>query len=441
MTDDTTETATDIKTDRSTRKRSRRKRLVILAILLAILTGAGIYRKNLFKYLGGSGAPAIPAIEVERSDFVDYVELRGEIAVGSASVVKAPYGAGNLQILKLVPNGTKVRKGDAVVSFDPTNLKRDADQYRAALRQADAEVERVRAQQRLQEEQSKTDVVSAEFGLEVARLDASTRDVVPAIESEKNLLAVAKAEQKMRELDAKLASSRAAAEADMARFLRQRDKAREDLEQVERNMAELVLKSPGDGVISLLPNSQARTSILSGSSPTFKEGDRAYSGATIAELPDMTTIYAAAPVYESDRGRVEVGQPVVMRVEAVPDRDHLGVVGEISTLAGIDTSSVPVRKSFDLKVQMEQPDPRLRAGMTATIRVEVERIPDAVVIPSEAVFERGGHLVVYVLEGSRYRERQVRLSRRNGSQVMIASGLEPGERIATQDPTLEESAD
>jgi multidrug resistance efflux pump len=426
-------------TNEKTRKRRNSKRLALSTfIILAILAGTGICLKNHFSE---SGDLEISAVEVKRGDFVDYVELRGEIAVSSASVIKAPAGVGNLRILRIIPNGTRVREGDEVVTFDPTSLERSAQQYRTALKQAEAEIARVQAQQRLQEEQSNTDVISAEFRLETARLDASTRDVVPAIENEKNLLAVARAEQKIRELDARLASSRMAAEADMAAAVRKKDKAQEDLEQAEGNIVKLVLKSPADGVLSILPNSQARTSLLGGSTPIFKEGDNAYAGAVIAELPDMTTIYAVAPVSESDRGRVDVSQPVVMRVEAVPDRDHLGVVGEISTLAGMDTSSVPPRKSFDLKIQMEQPDDRLRPGMTATMRVEVERVPDAVVISPETVFEKGGRLVVYVLEGKNYRERQIHVARRNETQIMVSSGLEPGERIAAKDPTLDDAPD
>ena len=424
------------------RKRRNLKRTaragVISLVILAILAGVGICLKNHFQE---SSSPDISAVEVKRGDFVDYVELRGEIAVGSANVITAPYGIANLQILKIIPDRTRVSKGDDVVSFDPTSIERQAEQLRTGLRQAEAEVERVLAQQRIQEEQIRTDVVSAEFGLETARLDAGTRDVISAIENEKNLLAVARAEQRMRALDARLTSSRIAAEADMARAVRSKEKAQEDLERLEDDMSKLVLKSPADGIISILTNSQARTSLLGNSNPIFKDGDRAWAGAAIAELPDMTTIYAFAPVAESDRGRVDIGQPVIMRIEAVPDRDHHGIVGEISTLSIIDTSSVPVRKAFDLKIHVEQPDERLRPGMTATVRVEVDRVPDAVVIPPETVFEKGSRLVVYVLEGNRYQERQVHLARRSETQIMIASGLEPGERISTKDPTLKDVSD
>jgi HlyD family secretion protein len=408
----------------------------VILLLVLIVAGIGLYvRASQQK----SMVPQVPNIEVKLGDFVDYVELRGEIAVKSSSVISAPYSAGDLRLLKLVSNGTPVKKGDVVAQFDPTSQQQRTDQYRALLKQVEAEIARTQAQQRLTEEQIRTDELSAKFGLERAQLDASTKDVIPAIENEKNLLAVAKAKQKLSELEVKIQSNRIGAEADLSGSLRKKNKSQTDLDQAESKLAELVLKSPSDGIIALLPNSNARTNIIGGSIPTFKEGDRAWAGAAIAELPDMATIHASAPVYEADRGRVETGQPVVMSIEAVPDRDHKGRVSEISSLARIDDSSYPARKSFFLRVQLEQPDPRLRAGMTANMRVEVERIHNALVIPSDAVFEKGGRIVAYVWTKDGYKERVINLARRGGNQVMIASGLNPGDRIASKDPTVKET--
>jgi RND family efflux transporter MFP subunit len=411
----------------------RRLGLLLLVLLLA---GAGIYVWGPWKK---SMAATIPNAEVKLGDFIDYVELRGEIAVRSSKVILAPYNAGDLQILKLVQNGATIKKGDAVVQFDPTSLQRSADQYRATLNQVEAEIARANAQRRLVDEQNQTDVVSAQFGLERAQLDASTRDVVPAIENEKNVLVLAKAEQKLRELDIKLASSHAGAEADLAATLRKRDKAKADLDQAEQNLAALTLTSPSDGVITLLPNSRARLSYVGGATPVFKEGDRAWAGAAIAELPDMTTIHATAPLYEADRGRVELGQPVTLSIEAIPDKEHKGRVSEISPLAKVDYDSYPYRKSFDLRVQLEQPDSRLRAGMTAALRVEVERLHNSIVIPAGAVFDKGGRMVAYVLANGSYQERALNLARRSGAQVLVADGLKQGERVALKDPTLPEN--
>ncbi len=408
-------------------------RRVGLLLLLLLLSGAAIY---LWGPLKKHNRAAIPNAEAKLGDFVDYVELRGEIAVGSAKVITAPYNAGNLQILQIVPNGTHVKKGDTVVVFDPTSLQRSADQFRAALSQVEAEISRANAQRRLSEEQNQTDVMLAEFALERAQLDASTRDVVPAIESEKNALALAKAEQKLNELHTKIASNRVGAEADLAGILRKRDKAKEDLDQAERNLAALKLTSPGDGIITLLSNYRSRTSGMSGPTPVFKEGDQAWAGAAIAELPDMSTIHARAPVLEADRGRVEVGQPVTLRIEAVPDKEHKGRVSEISPLAELDRSTYPTKKSFDLKVELEEPDPRLKARMTAALRIEVERLPNSIVIPEEAVFDKGGRMVAYVLTNGGYQQRLLSLGKRSSGKVLVEDGLKQGERVALKDPAL-----
>ena len=193
-----------------------------------------------------------------------------------------------------------------------------------------------------------------------------------------------------------------------------------------------------EGLITMLPNSRARTSVLSsGTTPIFKEGDRAYAGAAIAEIPDLSTIQANAPVTEADRGRVQLGQPVVLNIEGVPDKEHKGKVSEISPLAKLDYSGYPVTKNFDLTVQLEDPDPRLRPGMTSGFRVEVERVPGSIVIPASAIFEKSGQTVAYVLSNGIYQERRVVVARRGIGQVMISNGLKPGERIALKDPIIE----
>ncbi len=396
--------------------------------------GAGI---GVWKPWKKTAEPAVPTAEVKLGEFVDYIELRGEIRVRQSSIISAPYNAGDLQILKLCRDGSPIKKGDMVVQFDPTPLQRNADQFRNTLKQVEAEIQRANAQQKLREEQILTDAMSAQFGLDRARLDATTKDVIPAIEHEKNVLAVAKAEQKVHEVDAKIASSRVGAAADLAATLRRRDKAQADLALAEKNMAALTLTSPVDGIVSVLPNLRARTSPFGGgTTPPFKEGDRAWAGAGIAEVPDLTTIQANAPVYEADRGKVAPGQPAALRVDGVPDREHKGRVYEISTLAKLDYSSYPVRKSFDLTVRLEAPDPRLRPGMSANFRVEVERLPNSIVIPAEAVFDKGGRIVAYVLANGGFEERSLEIARRGDGEVLVARGLKQGERIALKDPTV-----
>ena len=411
-----------------------RNRVLWVVVLVLVAVATGIY---FWKPWAAAEVPISETAEVQLGDYVDYVELRGEITVQSSTVIKAPYNTGELQILKLVRNGAEVRKGDIIAEFDSSTLRRMIDQYRAALAQAESEIERLQAQQRLQEEKNRTEAISADFALERARLNLGTRDIVSAIEYEKNVLAVEKAKLKIEELKTKSETYSVGAEADLAGALRKRDKAKADLDKAESSMANLTLRSPIDGTINLLPNSQNRTTITSsGRGPVFQEGDSVYAGASVAEIPDISTIEATAPVYEADRGRIKLGQPVFMRVESVPDREHKGIVRNISPITKVDRTTYPYRKSFEMKMDFIQPDSRLKPGMIGTIEVEVERLPDSIMIPVEAVFEKSGRMVAYVVASNSCEERTLQLSHRSSQYVRVTEGLNPGERVSLEDPTI-----
>ena len=87
---------------------------------------------------------------------------------------------------------------------------------------------------------------------------------------------------------------------------------------------------------------------------------------------------------------------------------------------------------------LDQTDARLRPGMGANVRVTVERVPNAIMIPAQASFQKSGRTVAYVLNGAKFDERRIDVARRSGDHLLVAKGLQPGEKVALQDPTLKE---
>jgi hypothetical protein len=81
-----------------------------------------------------------------------------------------------------------------------------------------------------------------------------------------------------------------------------------------------------------------------------------------------------------------------------------------------------------------QLDVLLRPGLLADVEIIVEKIPNAVNIPVQAIFEREGKQIVYVKNGTKWDERVVKPSRRTESTMVIASGLKANETIAMADP-------
>jgi RND family efflux transporter MFP subunit len=409
------------------------RRNTLLGVVALILVAGTVTAARLAR-----SAPPVPTIQVVTGEFVDYLPLNGELKALKSMVLSAPTFAGELQVVKLPKNGTPVKKDEVTIIFDSTNLERQLIQRQTELRQAESEIERTRAQGKMVEEQNRTELLKAQYDVERARLEASKAEILSAIEGAKARLTLANAEKKLKEVEAKLAADKAANAADIASRLQRREKARMDLQQVEDRLAALEVKAPSDGIINLMQNFRAGG--FMGNAPEWKEGDRAWPGAAIAELPDMNTLRVSARVEEIDRGRLQPGQEAVVRVEAIPEREFRAKVERISPMAKPDFSSWPPGRTFDVELHMEATDPRMRPGMSASARVAVERLTDAVIVPAETVFQKGGRTVVYALRGAKFEEQEILVVRRNTQQVAVGRGVKAGDRLARRDPTLTEEA-
>jgi HlyD family secretion protein len=386
-------------------------------------------------YMGGQGRAraSVPTATVVRTEFVDVLELRSDIRPVRSVVLGAPMQSGDLQIVRLVKNGTAVKPGDPVVEFDGTSLRRFETDRRAELRQAEAEIEQTRAQQRIVEEATATNLLRAKFDVERAKIDSVDHGFLAQLDVERAKLGLVDAEQRLVEAQKRQVAELAAAAATVAGRVRRRDRVQQDLTRIERALASLQVTAPSAGTVSLMPN--PRSGSASGGNQDFREGDRAWPGASIVELPDLSSVHLTARLDESDRGRVEVGQSATVHLDAVPDRVYHSKVSRISLLARVDfASSWPPARDFDLELVMADPDARLKPGMTASVRIAVARHPDALVVPAQAVTLVNGRPTVLVQQGSGFEPRTVVVTRRGREQVALASGVTPGERVALENP-------
>jgi multidrug efflux pump subunit AcrA (membrane-fusion protein) len=128
-----------------------------------------------------------------------------------------------------------------------------------------------------------------------------------------------------------------------------------------------------------------------------------------------------------------------VQLDAIPDRQFTGNLEQIGTIATMDFSAGwPILRNFNLQIALDQKDPRVKPGMTAQITVVVDRIPDAITIPVQASFQKSGQTVAYVVEGSKFREQPIEVSRRSRDRILVSRGLRAGDRVALQDPSVKE---
>lgn len=374
--------------------------------------------------------PDIAMAEVTRGEYVDVVEIRGLVRPRTSTVLTAPSQAGELQILTIVKNGSVLKKGDVAVEFDGAALERTIADKEQELKQALAEMEQLKARVNLGVGSNQLALLSTKYDVERAKLDtvSAIDGITSKVDQQKAELALADAKQrenlaKVRE-SADVRANTRGIEAQEKRI----SKVRGDLEKARWARGHLVVTSPATGVVNIMPNRRNNSGL--GSPVEYRPGDTAFAGAEIIELPDMSAVRLEAGLDENDRGRVQAGQPAVVRVDAIADREFTTSVSEVSVLAKVDASSWPPSKNFALKLLFQDADARLRPGMSGVARITVGRLPDMLMLPSQSVFIVNGRPAVYALRGRTFAAVHVEIIRRSKDQVAVKGAVNAGDKVA-----------
>jgi hypothetical protein len=138
-----------------------------------------------------------------------------------------------------------------------------------------------------------------------------------------------------------------------------------------------------------------------------------------------------ARVDETDRGRLATKMSAIVTSDSLPGVEIPAHLTSFSTLARPDYSSWPPPRNFDVMIDLDTLDPRLKPGMTTAVRVAIDKLPNTLLIPSRALIQTEAQSVVYVVTPQGVERRPVTVSRRGQKDVAISKGLQAGERIAT----------
>lgn len=177
-----------------------------------------------------------------------------------------------------------------------------------------------------------------------------------------------------------------------------------------------------------------------------EEGKRVWKGDPFLDIANLSKMVVETRVNEVDFARIGVGQKVEVTLEAFPEKKYHGKVVHAAGIAkdrsnrrqGVlkrDTSGVMI---FELVVEIEEADPRLRPTMTATLDIVVDEAKDAIAVPYRAIQEElrpsANHgdepalrKYVWIEEDERCVRRDIRTGLAGLSRVVVEKGLNPGD--------------
>jgi HlyD family secretion protein len=207
--------------------------------------------------------------------------------------------------------------------------------------------------------------------------------------------------------------------------------------------------APMDGTV-LTKNVEIGESITSGVS-SFNAGTILFS------IADVTKMIVKAGVNEVDIGKIRVGMPVKVTLDAYPKISFAGRIDRIAPAVRIEDKV----RLFDVEIRLDAQGRELRSGMTANIEMTGEKKDKVLTVPVESVFQRDEGEIVYVkktldakamAEASKkpkdegkidkdawkkfFEKRVVVTGLSDNAHVEILKGLKAGEEIALEDPTL-----
>src|SRR5580704_14743283 len=159
----------------------------------------------------------IPTATVKEVDLQLKVFTKGALHTEQSRVVSAPpIAGGTLQIVQLAAPGTKVRTGDVVLEFDPSQQEYNLAQNRSDLQQADQEIVKAKADAAVQTAEDQTALLKAKYAVRKAELEVSKNEILSPIDGQKNILALDEAKRALTQLEQDIRSHGASNEAALA---------------------------------------------------------------------------------------------------------------------------------------------------------------------------------------------------------------------------------
>jgi len=355
-----------------------RKKIIFWVILILLIAGAAL--GYTYYYRGKESAVKYRTAKVERGSISAFVTANGTINP-VITVLVGSQVSGTIQKLYADYN-SRVKMGQLIAQIDPaifqaqvSQAKAKVENARAALLNAQADI----ASARSNIESSKANVIKAGVAVDDTKrnlnrsLELFSRNLISASDRDSAQTAHDLAVAQLEAARATQKASEAQLEAAQAKLESARAQIKQteaELELAQVNLDHTRITAPVNGIVISRNVDVGQTVAASLQAPTLF---------TIAQ--DLTEMQVDTNVSEADIGRVAVGQETTFSVDAFPNLTFRGKVTDIRN-APVTVQNVV---TYNVVIQVKNPDLKLRPGMTANASILVAQRENALKIPNAAL--------------------------------------------------------
>jgi HlyD family secretion protein len=409
-------------------------RIIVILILVAGVACVAIYRDAISRKVSSvlsfsKDEDPIPLLTLERGPLQLEVQADGEIiGLGSVPVNTPRTGVSQLKLAWMVEEGSLIEQGATVVRFDDTDTQLNLESQNNNLTRSSLNIQVQTGSQQLNEKNMEIDLTTAkmdyEYAMTVLPEDATIFSQWEIITGKLN---ADFAKSKIDNLAVKAKVNKRINRSQAQTSLIDRNRAETEKGISQQALSVMEMKAPASGLIVWYRQMRGRDP---------KAGDNYQAGQRIVDIVDLAALQARIYVLEKEAGSLAKGKPVLVRLDALPDKIFHGVVTSVTTVATLIDRDSPLQY-FTCDVTINDAGPsliKIKPGMKLDAEVILEKYDSCFVVPSSAVDWKNDTAVVFVKKGKDYEKRTVKVGLGKHGQTTILSGVNEKEIIALRNP-------
>jgi HlyD family secretion protein len=331
------------------------KKIFVRVTVVAVLGTAGWGAWRLYSRMPQRTQQQIPTARVRQGDVVVRTFSRAELRAVRSTTLVAPNLFGTVQITKLAPLGSFAREKDLVVEFDDSEVVSQMEEKQLEIEQNDEQIKKSQAELAIRNNQDQVELLRARYAVRRAELEVKRNDLIAPIDAKRNLLNLEEAKRRLQQLESDIKSRQEQAQAELATLNERKNKAVVELGRWKLRLSQTKLLAPMSGLVAI----RQQRSGFGGRGvqpPDIREGDQVPPGSQVADVMDISEMEAVARVVELDRANLHEGQDVVLRLDALPEKQLNGKIKALSGTASANVFGSDPTKRFEVvfSVDMRQ---------------------------------------------------------------------------------------
>ena len=356
--------------------------------------------------------------------FVVSVTTTGELIAKNTTKIYGPRqarqaGIWQMQLQRLIPEGTVVEKGDFVAELDKSELTGKVQEAELTHKKEESEYTQTQLDCTLTLSQARDELVNMRYEMEERQITMQQSQYESPSVQRQAEIEFEKSKRKHEQAQKNYQTKVRQAEAKMAEAGAELKKEKNKLDQYNEIMNLFTVLAPERGMVIYAREWNGRKKTVGSQISTWNP--------VVAELPDLSIMESQTYINEVDIQKIKIGQKTVIGLDADPNKRLTGQVTNVANIGEQRPNSDS--KVFEVTIEISQSDTTLRPSMTTSNTIVTSEIEESIFIPLEAIHTTGEISFVFKKSGAGFVRQQVRLGELNENDVVVREGLSITDRI------------